>query len=268
MRKSALSLTRTLLVAVVAVAGVGAPHAEAPAEDSAVDLVAQGPKLVELVGELDPLVQALTSPHWNEWDIEGFEGYYAWIEKGEVDEKPTVGDGLPDALQVALLAAVLEAAGEESAPGLFSSVRAKYEQNLALLEGELDWLAANRPGGGHEKLREVKEILAGLMGVSQPMQDTYKAMFTWPGTLGLGTYVLMTGWDSTDNKALSPQGDLDADGDTNIEEWEAADGDAVAFLKAAQDPWQADSLPAAGPLGLALCACITAVVAAARGRRA
>ena len=168
------------------------------------------------------------------------------------DDADLDGLGIPERFEVALAEKILCHGGVSWASG----VRCDFLANKAALEAET----------GFNAIAPLEDVIAALMLTSSSMQQTLGS------ALGLsGAYAIASGSGAKASlQDLSPNGDPDQDGYTNLEEYlnVVADGnDEAEYVRAALNPLVNGSessvadLPIAGIAGLGLLA-----LSLARGR--
>ncbi|NIA15695.1 MAG: DUF5011 domain-containing protein, partial [Nitrospiraceae bacterium] len=193
--------------------------------------------------KVPPFVPALFPDTWAEFDVEG-----TVLAPGGAGD----GDGLPDAVQTAMVATAL--CGDFP---LSQIVTSQYDANLADLTAAVAPLGPLFP-------QALVPLLAAQMGFSQEMQDTYAglifALTQGNVTLDLANYAVF-GATKTDSEPFSADGDLDGDGISNVDEYDAviaAGGDLDLFLQVVSDAsafWPGNpDLPVASMVGLGLLA--------------
>ncbi|MCX5772407.1 MAG: PKD domain-containing protein [Candidatus Hydrogenedentes bacterium] len=216
---------------------------EGPAFNSAV----MGPESV--ADEFKAALTALGVSTWADWNIEGIENY-----------PPAVpGDGLNDAVQMALLAYVACHTDLEVSAGVYADVvtnKDLFEADVAELS-EIDSELAI--------LGLFTDLFAGMIGSSPEMKTTINELILTltggaNGLPSLDDYIVFGG-DAKTGPLFAGYGDLDGDGLSNEAEWNAvvaAGGGLDAFLIAATDPdnfWPGNPLlPVAGVVGVGLLA--------------
>jgi PKD repeat protein len=206
-----------------------------------------------LSDELKALLQYFGQTSWSLFDWEGLEADFP-------PNPPTVipGDGLPDAAQIALI----EYVACNTMLDANAVTYAGMVTNKALFLEDVAALAALEPDFG--ALAFFGDLFAGLIGSSEEMRDTVNALIyaLTSGYTGLPNYAdyVVFGLDK-EGPLFGADGDVDGDGKTNLEEYEAvmaAGGDIDTFIDAATDPynfWDGNpDLPVAGILGLGLLA--------------
>jgi hypothetical protein len=178
--------------------------------------------------------------NWAEWDIDG--------------------GGIPDMWELALLAHVLC----DDTQALHSLVTTQWDENYAQLEADL-----NDP----LKFAAYGEVLTGLIGLSTEMQATYKGL-----VLQLtGHYHIYGVAGKLADEPFAPEGDLDGDGLSNLDEYQlvvAVGGGVDLFCQVASDPspfWPGNPpVPVSRTLALGLLittVCALGVRAALRKRK-
>ena len=229
---------------------------------------------------------------WVQFDLENGDEwlpwYEAWVEFNsgtgpDPGPEPPLGDGIPDAWEMALLAEVMCAAWNPVIggwPPYAEAVTITYQNNLAMwyshisdaLEGETDPEIIELL----EELNDLAELMAGLIGLNQEAQDGYYYLLQrFLETVSIpNDFAVFTDGSKAAGEPFHGDGDCDNDGKTNLEEYQYVvtyGGDIDAFiLEALYDDhfWPGNpALPAAGILGLGLLACAFALAGAAVLRR-
>ena len=244
-------------------------------------LFAQAESFVALLDQIqDPEVVDMLPGSWSLFDFENGDLWLDWINGGQHGAEPDLGDGIPDAWQVALLAEVLDwlwspEKGEWC--DYAHAVRDTFEANYAAwttainarLVGETDpdMIALL------ETLRDdVGLFLAAVLCLSQDAQDGYLGLLSAMGITG--NFVAFSDDAKAANEPFHAEGDIDNDGKTNLEEYTCVvdnGGDIDIFLQAAlyDDPfWPGNpDLPALTGLALILLAAACGLCGAEASRR-
>ena len=246
----------------------------APPCSYAADFQIGGPAVMAALGDL-PLSSAVVDllPSWPVLDFENGDVWIDWVDGGQVGPEPGLGDGIPDRYQLALLAEVMchyyvptwekyawEAFGQQALDDFQANLVALEAGIAALPAGDVKTFWTTGAGGDHVALA------AGLMGLSQDLNDAYGTLF------GLdGIAVTLYGGGTP----FSDVGDLDGDGDSNLEEYDEVvvthGTNLEGYIRAAlyNSPFWAGNpnLPAAGMVALGLLACACALGGASIIRR-
>ena len=216
----------------------------------------EGPLLVAGMPNLAPAVQDyFNTLGWHDWGDVDMEKFDLLVES----EPVTVGDGLPDRYQVALVQYALDNPGVPD----HDRIVQEFEENRTLLRADADWLQQNSMGD-FMALKSYDELFAAMLGFSAEMQAAVNAFVkvSTDGTTGLphiADYHVfgLEGGGKTADEPYSAMGDLDGDGLTNVDEYEivvAAGGGPNVFASVAFDPyniWYGNSaVPALGIVGL------------------
>lgn len=179
----------------------------------------EGTLLIAGMPNLSPTVQQhFDTLGWQTWadiDMEKFDLFLA-------GDPVTVGDGLPDRYQVALVQYVLDSPGVPD----HDRIVQEFQENLALLRQDADWLSQNAVGD-YMALKSYDELFAAMLGFSAEMQAAVNAFVkvSADGTTGLPhiadyhVFGLGSG-GKTAAEPYSAEGDLDHDGFTNVDEYQ------------------------------------------------
>jgi hypothetical protein len=185
---------------------------------------------------------------WNTLDLEQFEATaYAAAQELPQSSWPVPGDGLPDAIQMAMLEAVLCDPGHY----LYATVVAQFEENKTFFAEDVAALEA-------PAFMALGNLLPGMMGTSATMQATVDAL------LGQGVVHLphladyhVFGAAKTSEDPFAADGDIDGDEISNKAEYEqvlATGGSASVAVQAIMDEhnfWPGNpALPALSAAGL------------------
>jgi hypothetical protein len=234
----------------------------------------EGSDLVTLLGPVSPagMIDALQLTYDN-MDFEQGDAWVAWYNLGSGAEPP-LGDGIVDGWELDMLARVLcctwtpipykvSACSDYPWGAYVDTIRADYDANVAQLKTDLAALAAAAPAGPRKTMLTALSLddwktrqLAGLLGLSQDLQDGLIALFQLTGITPLAIYTGAGG-----SEIFNASGDPDADGLTNTQELANVllyVGGKESFVLQAlyNDPfWPGNpNLPVAGLAGLALLA--------------
>jgi len=211
---------------------------------------------------------------WSTLDFEDGAAWITWCDGGGSGAEPALGDGIPDSWQLALLTEVLcreyvDPDAKAAWQTYSANIYAAFQSNVAAVEAAVAALPAGEAKDFWDANVDLYgEFVAAVCGLSQSLQDAWLKLLNLEGA----AVVVFEG--GTGVEVFSDAGDLDDDGDSNLDEYTAVLGygsDRDGFLRAAMynSPfWSGNpDLPAAGLLGLGLTACACALGAAVVIRR-
>ncbi len=188
-------------------------------------------------------------------DLENFGLFYVLADP--------LGDGLPDSIQLAMIETAL-CTGKPN-------IADDYDTNLALLDADIATLTL--VDGHFAILAPLTETLAAMIGSSQLYLDginDFIEVYSEGAETELpsnGSYIIFTSGAKAANELFSASGDIDGDGVSNVDEYDAviaaggSDEDALIAILNDTPFWFGNpALPVGAPLALgALAAAMTLI---------